>query len=780
MNMVLSINGGTSVTVHNTCSVYEGITQSYPLLRTDFTVILKSTGSHVLMKHISHSETDEPKGTYVFDHMPAEEYDIEVLCTVVFVTHHSDPTKVTKQTLCETHTWWRTLGMEQVEMSNTAGPSVALTSPRLHAAKSGRSLPSPRREVSTVPVSATETPLGVDDAENIASDAASVHSKGTFDTTRDGIIEDVTGDLEPVDTDEWDRRSVATVTLSSNSAGHISHLPPTFLSKDKDGLRDTRETHLRGLESESEGYRSEDRPSSIRKKPGVGPVGLGVTGGSSSGSVRKEKPKNMTVETETVATVSNVAMTSNQVSTGSLRTKKAPDSIKSSVRIKKKKAKLPPQQGSSKADIFAAKIASAVGDADSSDSDETFVYESSTTQEQQRPAASRFKSRTPSITSLTAKAGFLSDSIHSSTGPHRPLKHNPEGTPNSILDGSMLPAPHGPGFFRASSPRPGAGANIYSTRRTKNMPGINGVALNQHRAQRGDYYDEDDDEDEEEAPLIFPRRRQTSTNGASKSSSQQSRAPFGFSLGFILASSRPLQHVKVLGVKNVLVSEEEIMFDIEVTAFNPGLLDVTIKNVDLNVFGTSLYIGDFYPDILEMATEGATIGSLSRRKGGQGISLFNHPTDSAQLTSIKKDKKEKEEEPQTMLLGRILTMDSSLIFAGGFFTRKLDVSTGELRLAIPTNDTSEPDFARKWSKIIEHPFDLLVRGVVVYDLAFWSQGHTTTISGSAHVDPRISETEPGDDPVFTIGDDDLEDASYNSPSISMLWRLFKGFGSSQH
>lgn len=60
-----------------------------------------------------------------------------------------------------------------------------------------------------------------------------------------------------------------------------------------------------------------------------------------------------------------------------------------------------PRVASSKADIFEAKIASAVDEADSSDSEETFVYDSNPPDNNDRPR--RFHSRTPSATSMVSQ-----------------------------------------------------------------------------------------------------------------------------------------------------------------------------------------------------------------------------------------------------------------------------------------------------------------------------------------------------------------------------------------
>ncbi|KAK9492477.1 vacuolar segregation subunit 7-domain-containing protein [Lipomyces doorenjongii] len=176
-------------------------------------------------------------------------------------------------------------------------------------------------------------------------------------------------------------------------------------------------------ESESDsGYRSEDRPASVRKLFSTTAVGsLKKTPDASKvPSVSATGSKAMTVETETVTTVPSVSVTTS--AQGSI--KSAKNHAKSSVKQKKKKSRpLPTTQGTSKADIFAAKIASAVGDHDSSDSDETFVYESNPRDSQ----PGRFKpSRSPSVTSLAASIS--------------------RNKPGDSADNPMLPS--GANFFR--------------------------------------------------------------------------------------------------------------------------------------------------------------------------------------------------------------------------------------------------------------------------------------------------------------------------------------------
>lgn len=88
----------------------------------------------------------------------------------------------------------------------------------------------------------------------------------------------------------------------------------------------------------------------------------------------QNQDQNVTVETETVPTVATLGVLASAVNpSGALRIKRSQDSVpRISARGKKRSQRL--AQGS-KADIFAAKVANAVDEHDSSGSDETFVYD---------------------------------------------------------------------------------------------------------------------------------------------------------------------------------------------------------------------------------------------------------------------------------------------------------------------------------------------------------------------------------------------------------------------
>lgn len=141
------------------------------------------------------------------------------------------------------------------------------------------------------------------------------------------------------------------------------------------------------------------RSSAPSTKSLSGGAGRGKAGGEGS-------TRNMTVETETVSSIPQVALgeTARGGNNGSIRTKPSSETIRPKKEKKKTARKAPSVTSgaaSSKADIFEAKVASAVEDANSSDSEETFVYESNPPDVSDRPR--RFHSRTPSATSMASQ-----------------------------------------------------------------------------------------------------------------------------------------------------------------------------------------------------------------------------------------------------------------------------------------------------------------------------------------------------------------------------------------
>ncbi|GKT50388.1 vacuolar segregation protein PEP7 [Colletotrichum spaethianum] len=125
------------------------------------------------------------------------------------------------------------------------------------------------------------------------------------------------------------------------------------------------------------------------------------------------------VETETVSSIPQVALapaSKLEASSGTLKAKPSTETIrpkKEKKRTSRKQPTVNSGNASSKADIFEAKVASAVDEANTSDSEETFVYDSNPPDVGDRR---RFHSRTPSATSMISQAdrpgGMGMRSIH--------------------------------------------------------------------------------------------------------------------------------------------------------------------------------------------------------------------------------------------------------------------------------------------------------------------------------------------------------------------------------
>ncbi|KAG5363844.1 Vacuolar segregation protein 7 [Yarrowia sp. B02] len=529
----------------------------------------------------------------------------------------------------------------------------------------------------------------------------------------------------------------------------------------------------------------------------------------------------------------------------SLRLKKSQD-VKS--RRKKGRSQLS-QQGNTKAEIFAAKVASAVDEVHSSDSDEDFVYESNPMEkpavhpralgvalgpparlarpsvsslssvvhdEEDNPAVSvpelnydsscsttsdhpefvnmannpRFQSRHPSLSSVKQPMGVnerrgpsqdysdiekdgiplfphengldnKSQASRTFSGPPRmPPRLNNAHSGSHLSNDARKRAPvsnYGSLRNASSLARLGGGSLRRLGSYTKEDPPLEPTKTRTGGSRRGplggsssagftndeEYYDFDvdadlDDEEFDDASESTPLRRGDSSRRPRKNgqfsphnfhkSSHHARwrgvrraiwimsslvavLLIGFVFGFVLATNRPLQNVSVVDITELLISEQELVFDIVVKAFNPGILSVVVPFLDIDVFAKPI---------------------------------------------VNKDDKD-EKDKNILLLGNIDEFDVPLRFEGGFFTRHAQSAMGEVRLndpGVPRNTTVDsrvplmlrvPDKDKdkeplspeeRWKKICSEPFELIVRGVLKYDLPLFHKGQSTTVSKSVKVTPH--------------------------------------------
>ncbi|PQE28310.1 phospholipid metabolism enzyme regulator protein [Rutstroemia sp. NJR-2017a WRK4] len=450
------------------------------------------------------------------------------------------------------------------------------------------------------------------------------------------------------------------------------------------------------------------------------------------------------------------------------------------------------------ADIFEAKVASAVDEANSSDSEETFVYESNPP-EAERPR--RFHhSRTPSATSMAsqidARNGVRSmmDASHSvamkksmkfvnsynSAGPEMSTEDDGKGTARSNAGMGRGTAHHHhfsrwgrnggnghPSLFDNESPFPNAAKSKFSnTSRQGSRPTsprvlnsrVAGVGNGKKTSPIAASYDLDDAADDERTPLIpvsvrsarSSRLRRTGAVSLRQMEHQrQERSVLGRfagclvlsvmvllvisgAIGFMFATTQPLSNVKVLALKNILASEQDVILDMQVIAQNPNLVAVTVESMDMVIFAKSKYAGT---DSEWWAHPPRTIGRRSA-KVRRDDPINDPPIDHDPNTN------------PNLEIGHVYEFESPLIFEGSPFQHASSISLGEIRILKPGNQT-EPRGSERWGRVLQHEFELIVRGTLRYTLPLSSKARSVGIEGRATVKPNAADQDP--DNVHIIG-----------------------------
>ncbi|KAI5957679.1 VAC7 [Candida theae] len=182
---------------------------------------------------------------------------------------------------------------------------------------------------------------------------------------------------------------------------------------------------------------------------------------------------------------------------------------------------------------------------------------------------------------------------------------------------------------------------------------------------------------------------------------------FGFILGFVMATTKDLTAVSINSIENPIVSKDELVFNIVVEAFNPGWFSVEIGDVELDLFARSGYLPD---------------------EGGVDV-------------------QESDSKVETVKLGTIHFLESTMTFNGGFFSRESTVQKAEVKLLHPGKDVTEEGFrddggdesdnTKKWEIISENPFDLIITGVLKYDLPLVSNTKSVVVRKTGYIDPTL-------------------------------------------
>ncbi|KAF2823047.1 hypothetical protein CC86DRAFT_75436 [Ophiobolus disseminans] len=532
---------------------------------------------------------------------------------------------------------------------------------------------------------------------------------------------------------------------------------------------------------------STQRPNHVTSKPSLSSL--------STRSATQPPLRNMTVETETIPSVAQSAIGNSDRSAsgrvdGSLRLKPSNETIRPKKERKQPKRKAPSINAStvsSKADVFEQKVASAVDEANSSDSDATFIYESNPPEQPHR-SRQHHHSRTPSMTSIASLADprLAIRDAHKNPNKKSSMKFtNPYNNPGADPD-----APdRGEGTIRIGSGRAGGGSHhhhigrhgqgrgalshlvldsdssLQQSSRTRgpssrqasqpNSPRFHTLSLaNGHSngsKKHGEYsaYDIDTEHaaDDERTPLIpngrsprvrTPRRRNSVTVRVERRHRQGSgwcRRAAGclvlcILLLVVIFSSVGLVFATTKPLTNVKVEGIQNV----VASQEEIILDVIVAAVNPNIIGVTIVDMD-----VTIFAKSKHVGSDKWwRHHGNGEEndqeKWTPVDDDFSINGIDEGTDPIEGEPRTMSLGRISQFDSPLNFEGSFFSRKRAASIGEIRLDRPGNKTEVggPD---RWEEVLQFPFELIVRGNFKYQLPLSTREQKFPVTASYYYDP---------------------------------------------
>lgn len=474
------------------------------------------------------------------------------------------------------------------------------------------------------------------------------------------------------------------------------------------------------------------------------------------------------------------------------------------------------RKASSKADVFEQKVASAVDEADSSDSDATFIYESNPPPE---PGVHRSRhnhhSRTPSMTSLASLADprLAIRDAHKNPGKKSSMKFINSFTPG--VDGEATE--RGEGTVRSGSGRVGPGSHHHhigrhgqgrgalnhlimdsdsSMAQSSRARGPSSRQASQPNSPRfqtftvgnghsngskksGEYsaYDIDAEHaaDDERTPLISsrgsqrvrtPRRR----NSITMRSDRHHRHANGWCRRFagclvlcilllvVVFSSVGL----VFATTKPLTSVKAQGIQNVVASTDEIILDLIVDAVNPNIIGVTVPDVDF-----TIFAKSKHVGSdkwwRHHGDGHQNDEEDWRPVhDDLTTSGIDEGTDPIEGEPRTMSLGRISHFDTSLTYEGSFWAKKRASSIGEIRLMHPGNKTEVggPD---RWEEVLQYPFELIVRGFLKYQLPLSTHVHTAPLTASYYYDPDAEKKKLVQSTIVQRREDEKEEKRITVP-----------------
>lgn len=453
---------------------------------------------------------------------------------------------------------------------------------------------------------------------------------------------------------------------------------------------------------------------------------------------------------------------------------------------------------SSKADIFEAKIASAIDETNTSDSDETFVYDSNPPDTDRRKP--RWHSRTPSATSMISQADRAGmRSIHAvmdASGPSMSTVKKGMKFVNTFSNNIGDPSTgeedgHGTGRSATSVLRgTGRHAHVNNWRRNNNnthaslifdnenghpslarqflhgsasrnssagppspRPDVRRAARAKRSMQMISSIDLDDSSraDDERMPLLnasirsSASRRSQARRYPTRHLESQTYHPnpsilTRFANCLVLAI---MVILVVTGAIGFMFATSQPLTDVElmaitqvITSEQELMLDMTVRAQNPNVVVVSIEHADI--EVFAKSRHAGTDSGWWKHPLGPpkpgSFATRRHQDDEVEALDDPIEDPPQDDSSPNMRLGAITKFDSPLSFEGSFFHGGRYNSTGSVRLARPGNSTAGG--TERWERILEDEFSLILKGVLKYSLPLSQRIRSVAITGKTLVKPN--------------------------------------------
>jgi len=196
-------------------------------------------------------------------------------------------------------------------------------------------------------------------------------------------------------------------------------------------------------------------------------------------------------------------------------------------------------------------------------------------------------------------------------------------------------------------------------------------------------------------------------------------------ISFAYATTQPLADVKIIALKNVLASEQDVILDMKVEGRNPNVVVVAIDSTDLVIFAKSKYAGTDSEWWKRPHDSDRIRWGLRRRDDDpQDPPLDDDPSTCPNLE-----------------IGHVYNLNSPLTFEASPLQKARSTSTGQIRIIHPGNHTL-PAGSERWGRVLQHEFELIVRGTLKYTLPFSQKYRSISVEGRVTVKPNAAESDP--------------------------------------